>query len=98
MLGDRDLVSAVHIHITKPIATTAARTEPSSANTGALASEGHEVKSACDGSEALDMVLTPHAKQAGLATLAVPMRVRGTLADPSVYPDPMAALAWPGGL
>jgi uncharacterized protein involved in outer membrane biogenesis len=45
------------------------------------------------GDETLDLVLTPHAKQTGLTTLAVPVRVRGSLANPSVYPDPMATLA-----
>ena len=45
------------------------------------------------GDETLDLLLTPRAKQAGLTTLAVPVRIRGSLANPSVYPDPMAALA-----
>jgi uncharacterized protein involved in outer membrane biogenesis len=45
------------------------------------------------GDETLDLLLTPRAKQAGLTTLAVPVRVRGSLANPSVYPDTMATLA-----
>jgi uncharacterized protein involved in outer membrane biogenesis len=41
-------------------------------------------------SEKLDMYLDPTAKQANLANLAIPMMVGGTLASPSVVPDPVA--------
>jgi uncharacterized protein involved in outer membrane biogenesis len=41
-------------------------------------------------SEKLDMHLDPTAKQANLANLAIPMIVGGTLASPSVVPDPVA--------
>lgn len=41
-------------------------------------------------SEKLDMRLDPSAKQANLANLAIPMIVAGTLASPSVTPDPVA--------
>src|SRR5262249_15029078 len=43
-------------------------------------------------SEALDMRLDPTAKQTNLVKVAIPMKVGGTLASPSVLPDP-AALA-----
>jgi AsmA family protein len=43
-------------------------------------------------SEKLDMHLNPAAKQTNLVNLAIPMKVGGTLASPSVLPDP-AALA-----
>jgi uncharacterized protein involved in outer membrane biogenesis len=39
--------------------------------------------------ENLDLVLVPHAKDPGLASLAVPMQVRGPIANPSVFPDPV---------
>ncbi|MFO1056834.1 MAG: AsmA family protein [Dongiaceae bacterium] len=39
--------------------------------------------------ENLDLVLVPHAKSPGLASLAVPMQVRGPIANPSVFPDPI---------
>ena len=42
------------------------------------------------GSEKLDMRLDPTAKQANLANVAIPMIVGGTLASPSVVPDPVA--------
>lgn len=41
--------------------------------------------------ENLDLVFVPHAKQPGLASLAVPMQVRGPIANPSVFPDPVGA-------
>ena len=41
------------------------------------------------GSEKLDMHLDPVSKQANLVKLAIPMNVGGTLANPSVMPDPM---------
>jgi uncharacterized protein involved in outer membrane biogenesis len=37
-----------------------------------------------------DIGLVPHAKQTNLANIAIPVRIRGTLADPSVAPDPGA--------
>jgi len=40
------------------------------------------------GSEKLDMKLDPSAKQTNLVRLAIPVNVRGTLASPSVTPDP----------
>jgi AsmA family protein len=40
------------------------------------------------GSEKLDMKLNPSAKQTNLVRLAIPVNVRGTLANPSVTPDP----------
>ncbi len=43
-------------------------------------------------SEKLDMRVEPNATQANLVNLAIPVNVRGTLASPSVLPDP-AALA-----
>jgi uncharacterized protein involved in outer membrane biogenesis len=43
-------------------------------------------------SEQLDMRFEPNAKQTNLVNLAIPVNVRGTLASPSVLPDP-AALA-----
>lgn len=43
-------------------------------------------------SEKLDMRFDPNAKQANLVNLAIPVNVGGTLASPSVLPDP-AALA-----
>lgn len=39
-------------------------------------------------SEKLDMRLNPEAKEANLANLAIPVNVGGTLASPSVLPDP----------
>ena len=39
-------------------------------------------------SERLDLRFDPNAKQANLANLAVPVKVGGTLAKPSVVPDP----------
>src|SRR5262249_8484352 len=41
-------------------------------------------------SERLRLHFDPHAKQANLASLAVPVKVGGTLASPSVTPDPGA--------
>ncbi len=41
-------------------------------------------------SEEPDIGLVPSAKQANLANLAIPVRIGGTLADPSVGPDPAA--------
>ena len=41
-------------------------------------------------SEKLDMHLDPKAKQANLVNLAIPVNVGGTLANPSVLPDPTA--------
>jgi uncharacterized protein involved in outer membrane biogenesis len=41
-------------------------------------------------SEKLDMHLDPKAKQANLVNLAIPVNVGGTLASPSVLPDPTA--------
>jgi uncharacterized protein involved in outer membrane biogenesis len=38
-------------------------------------------------SEEPDLRLVPNAKQTNLANLAIPIRIRGTLADPSVGPD-----------
>ena len=40
------------------------------------------------GTERLDLHFDPNAKQANLAKLAVPVKVGGTLAKPSVSPDP----------
>lgn len=40
-------------------------------------------------SEALDLRVTPQAKDAGLMSLAVPFLVSGTLADPAYGPDPV---------
>jgi uncharacterized protein involved in outer membrane biogenesis len=42
-------------------------------------------------SEKLDMHLNPQAKQASLASLAIPVNVGGTLASPSVLPDAAGA-------
>ena len=39
------------------------------------------------GREALDLKVTPQAKQTSLMSLAVPLRVTGALADPGVTPD-----------
>jgi uncharacterized protein involved in outer membrane biogenesis len=39
--------------------------------------------------ENLDLAFVPHAKQPGLASLAVPMLVKGPIAHPSVFPDPV---------
>jgi AsmA family protein len=39
-------------------------------------------------SEKLDMHLDPSAKQTNLVNLAIPVKVRGTLANPNVLPDP----------
>ena len=39
-------------------------------------------------SERLDLRFDPNAKQTNLANLAVPVKVGGTLASPSVVPDP----------
>jgi uncharacterized protein involved in outer membrane biogenesis len=39
--------------------------------------------------ENLDLTFVPHAKSPGLASLAVPMQVRGPIANPSVFPDPL---------
>jgi hypothetical protein len=41
-------------------------------------------------SEKLDMHLDPTAKQANLVNIAIPVNVGGTLANPSVLPDPTA--------
>ena len=41
-------------------------------------------------SEKLDMHLDPAAKQANLLNIAIPVNVRGTLANPNVLPDPTA--------
>lgn len=40
--------------------------------------------------EKLDMRFAPNAKQTNLVNLAIPVQVRGTLAKPSVTPDPAA--------
>lgn len=40
-------------------------------------------------SEALDLRITPQAKDAGLMSLAIPFLVKGTLAKPSYAPDPV---------
>jgi uncharacterized protein involved in outer membrane biogenesis len=48
-------------------------------------------------SEKLDLRLDPTAKQVNLANLAVPVRVGGTLASPSVSPDPEALAAKAAG-
>jgi hypothetical protein len=42
------------------------------------------------GSEKLDMYLDPRAKDTNLVKLAIPMTVGGTLASPSIAPDPAA--------
>jgi len=47
--------------------------------------------------ETVDMRFTPSAKQVSLAALAVPVDVRGSLADPSVSPDPIAATTTAAG-
>ena len=39
--------------------------------------------------EALDLKVTPQAKETGLLSLAVPFLIGGTLAEPSVVPDPV---------
>ncbi len=44
-------------------------------------------------SEVPDIGLVPNAKQTNLANLAIPVRIGGTLADPSVGPDPQAMAA-----
>lgn len=45
------------------------------------------------GSEKLDMRFDPRAKETNLVNLAIPVQVRGTLAKPSVTPDPAALAA-----
>jgi hypothetical protein len=40
------------------------------------------------GSEAIDFVVKPTAKEVSLVSLAVPIRIGGTLANPEIYPDP----------
>lgn len=40
------------------------------------------------GAEELDLLLTPEPKKVSLANLAVPVRVRGPLAAPTIFPDP----------
>ena len=39
------------------------------------------------GTEALDLTLTPHSKEASLISLAIPLDVHGTLADPVIMPN-----------
>jgi AsmA family protein len=39
--------------------------------------------------ESLDLKVTPQAKRTSLMSLAVPLRISGTLAEPSVGPDPL---------
>ncbi|MBI1774992.1 MAG: AsmA family protein [Proteobacteria bacterium] len=41
------------------------------------------------GRETIDLKLTPHPKQAAIVSLAVPILVRGTLSDPTAFPDPL---------
>lgn len=41
------------------------------------------------GEEALDLKVTPQAKRSSLMSLAVPVRLGGTLSDPEVVPDPV---------
>lgn len=48
--------------------------------------------------EGLDLRFDPVAKQANLANLAVAMRVRGTLAEPRVTPDPASVAANAAGI
>jgi uncharacterized protein involved in outer membrane biogenesis len=43
------------------------------------------------GTETLDLKVTPQAKQTSLMSLAVPLRVGGDLADPSVAPDALGS-------
>ena len=50
------------------------------------------------GSEKLDMKLDPSAKQTNLVQLAIPVNVRGTLASPSVTPDPAGLVKGAGAL
>lgn len=45
------------------------------------------------GTEKLDMRFDPRAKETNLVNLAIPVQVRGTLAKPSVTPDPAALAA-----
>jgi uncharacterized protein involved in outer membrane biogenesis len=49
------------------------------------------------GTEQLGMMFTPNPKEAALVSLAVPIRVGGTLADPSFSPDTGAALKGAAG-
>ncbi len=45
------------------------------------------------GRERVDLLLDPHTKQVSVASaVAVPIRVEGPLASPSVYPDPAETL------
>ncbi|MBP7064221.1 AsmA family protein [Ferrovibrio sp.] len=41
--------------------------------------------------EQLDLKIVPSSRDAALASLAVPIKVGGTLASPSAFPDPLAA-------
>lgn len=50
------------------------------------------------GSEKLDMKLDPAAKQTNLVQLAIPVNVGGTLASPSVTPDPAGLVKGVGAL
>lgn len=50
------------------------------------------------GSEKLDMKLDPSAKQTNLIQLAIPVNVGGTLASPSVTPDPAGLVKGVGAL
>lgn len=49
------------------------------------------------GTEQLGMMFTPHPKDAAIVSLAVPIRVGGTLAEPSFSPDTGAALKGAAG-
>jgi AsmA protein len=49
------------------------------------------------GTEQLAMMLTPRPKQASLVSLAIPIRIGGTLAEPSFSPDTGAALRGAAG-
>ncbi|HEX6959667.1 MAG TPA: AsmA family protein [Ferrovibrio sp.] len=49
------------------------------------------------GTEQIDLIITPRPKDASLMSLAVPIRVRGTLANPSFSPDTGAALKGAAG-
>lgn len=42
------------------------------------------------GTEQLDLKIVPSSREAALASLAVPIKIGGTLANPSGYPDPVA--------
>lgn len=40
------------------------------------------------GKETIDLILTPEPKEVSLVNLAAPVRIEGSLASPSIYPDP----------